>query len=39
MPSLLQGRPIKQAATIQNLELKSTRVRLGQLCQRGVEWA
>ena len=39
MPSLLQGRPIKKAATIQILELKSTTIRLGQVRQRGVEWA
>ena len=39
MPSLLQGRPIKKAATIHILELKSTTIRLGQVRQRGVEWA
>ena len=38
-PSLQQRRSIKQAATIQILELKSTTIKLLPLRQRGVEWA
>ena len=38
-PSLQQRRSIKQAATIQILELKSTTIKLVPLLQRGVEWA
>ena len=39
MPILLQGWPINQVSAILILELKWRRIRLGQLWQRGVEWA